>query len=254
MRYLPLERFLTLLEFEAMWFSRLGALQDRFEATAPQGFRAKVIALDALSMQDQELRNRLHAGPWPTMVAAAEHGRGDDGRKMFAVNCWFIGRMESEKMWKEYGAGGKGVAVCSTIQRLSTSFYIYGDYAKVSRVGRVEYVDFANHKLTRPHDILQVSFTKDKSFSDEQEARIVTLFSFHSGCLYSDGTQAGIPGSPVFLPHSKGFFIKCRLQQLIRCVIVGPNTLPDFRMLMKRILSRYGLTIDVEYSQIPSWL
>ncbi len=253
LRYMPLERFFSLLEFEAMWFSRLGALQDKFECTAPQGFRAKVLALDALSMQDEELRNRLHAGPWPQMVATAEHGRNDDGRKMFAVNCWFIGKSESEKMWREYGAGGKGIAIRSTIQQLSTAFHIYGDYAKVSRVGRVEYVDFATHKMERPFDVLDVSFIKDKAYSEEQEARIVTLFSYHAGCLYPDGTQSGVPGAPVFLPQSKGFFIKCRLHRLIRSVIVGPNTPSDFRAVMKRIVSRYGLTIDVEYSQIPCW-
>ena len=36
---------MSLLELGAMWFSRLGALQDRFECTAPQGVRAQVLAL-----------------------------------------------------------------------------------------------------------------------------------------------------------------------------------------------------------------
>jgi len=36
LRYMPLVRFLYLLELEAMWFSRLGALQDEYEGTNPK--------------------------------------------------------------------------------------------------------------------------------------------------------------------------------------------------------------------------
>ena len=43
LRYMPLVRFLYLLELEAMWFSRLGALQDEYEGTNPKGPRALLI-------------------------------------------------------------------------------------------------------------------------------------------------------------------------------------------------------------------
>ena len=46
LRYLTLEKFISLLELEAMWFSRLGALQDKFEGTVPKGARARVLELE----------------------------------------------------------------------------------------------------------------------------------------------------------------------------------------------------------------
>jgi len=127
-RFLPLDRFLAQLEFQAMWFSRLGALQDGFECTTPGGARAFVFNLEA-----------------------------------------------------------------------------------------------------------------------DTEA-VVTLNNYHSGCLNPDGSQ---PYGVVFSPDIKGLYIKCDLKGLIRSVIVGPNSNTNFRMLVKRIIARYGLTIEVEYSQIP---
>lgn len=246
-RYLPLDRFLSLLELEAMWFSRLGALQDKFECTNPQGARAFVLNLENDPVAVEKCKS---VGLWEHMKAVADKGRtGDDGRNMGLVNCWFIGNFESVKMWAEYGDAGKGIAVRSTVKKLATAFHIPGDFGLVSRVGRVEYVDFKSCQL-EVNDLTRVAFIKDKKYETENEVRIVTLNNFHSGCLNPDGSQAGQQGSAVFCPEIKGLFIKCNLTELIRSVIVGPNSPPNFRMLMKRIVARYGLNIDVEYSQI----
>lgn len=250
LRYVPLERFLSLLELEAMWFSCLAALQDKFECTNPLGARAFVLKL----ANDPEAVEKCKAlGLWDIMVATAEHGRsGDEGRCMFVVNCWFVGKQESAKMWKEYGDGGKGVAIRSTVRQLRSAFQIPGDLRLVSRVGRVNYVDFESHDLgARGNDIARVAFIKDKAFAEESEVRVLTLNTLHHGCLYPDGSQAGLPGSAIFCPSIKGFHIKCDLKGLMRSIIVGPNSPPYFRMLIKRIVSRYGLTIGVEYSQVP---
>jgi hypothetical protein len=143
LRYLPLDRFLSLLEFEAMWFSRLGALQDKFECTNPEGPRAFVLKL----AEDPEAVEKCKSlGLWNHMLAAADNFRsGDGGRNMFAVNCWFLGKSESEKMWKEYADSGKGIAIRSTVSRLATALQITGDYRLISKVGRINYVDFKSH-------------------------------------------------------------------------------------------------------------
>lgn len=252
LRYVPLARFLSLLELEAMWFSRLGALQDRFECTDPRGVRARLMAL---AKNPDTQGQPLPFGSWEQLLTLTEQGCcGDDGRKMGAVNCWFLGNSESEKMWKKYGDEGKGIAIRSTVMRLATAFQITGLYAQVSRVGRVEYVDFESHDMgSRGNDLAFAPFIKDNAFSAENEVRIVTLNSFHSGCLYPDGSQAGCPGSQIFCPDIKGFYIKCDLKRLIRSIIVGPNTETNFRELVKRLVGRYRLMVDVEHSKLPAF-
>ncbi|MGA2029747.1 MAG: DUF2971 domain-containing protein, partial [Verrucomicrobiota bacterium] len=194
LRYLPLDRFLSLLELAAMWFSRFGALQDKFECTNPEGARAFVLKL----AEDREAVEKCKSiGLWEHMVATAEHGRtGDDGRNMFVVNCWFIGRLESVDMWKKYGDEGKGIAIRSTVKQLAATFQIPDGYRLVSRVGRIKYVDFKSHKLgDKAPDLTNIAFIKDKTFETENEVRIVTPNNFHSGCLNPDGSQAGYAGS-----------------------------------------------------------
>ncbi|HEY5909217.1 MAG TPA: DUF2971 domain-containing protein [Verrucomicrobiae bacterium] len=249
-RYLTFEKFMSLLELEAMWFSRLGALQDRYECTPPQGVRAKVLGL---------VKNRATAEktlPAPLldyMEQVVEHGRGDDGRRMGAVNCWFLGNDESERMWREYGQEGRGVAIQSTVRRLATSFEITGDYALVSGVGRIKYVDFESYKMKPPdeNNLLRVAFLKDKAYAAEQEIRVVTLNSLHSGCLNLDGTPWS-QGQKVFDPNAAGLYMKCSLQNLITRVVVGPNARPYFLTLVRRLVGRYRLFIPVEPSRLTS--
>ena len=247
-RYLTLEKFISLLELEAMWFSRLGALQDRYECTAPGDARAKVLEL---TKNRDAVEKRLPPGMLDYLLQVVDHGRGNDGRQMGVVNCWFLGQDESERMWKEYGQDGNGLAIRSTVRRLATCFLITGDYALVSAVGRVHYLDFESHDRDPydAHNLLRVAFIKERRYESEQEVRVVTLNSLHSGCLNPDGHPID-DGQPVFDPMSNGLYVKCRLQELIQAVIVGPNAQPHFLRLIKRLVSRYRLFVEVEPSKL----
>jgi len=185
------------------------------------------------------------------MLKVVDQGSEESGRQMGAVNCWFLGQDESERMWNEYGQAGKGIAIRSTVRRLATSFQITGHYAQVSAVGRVHYVDFGSHEVNSydAHNLLRLAFVKDKSYVSEQEVRVVTLNSLHSGCLNPNGHPVG-DRQPVFDPNGKGFYVKCRLQELIQAVIIGPNAQPHFFTLVKRLVSRYRLFVEVEPSKL----
>jgi hypothetical protein len=250
MRDLTFEKFVSLLELEAMWFSRLGALQDKYECTNPQGVRAKVLAL---AKNRETVEKRLPPGMLDYLLKAVDQGRSESGRQMGAVNCWFLGQDESEMMWGEYGQEGKGVAIRSTVRRLASAFQITGDYALVSAVGRIHYVDFESHEMDSydANNLLRVAFIKDKRYASEQEVRVVTLNSLHSGCLNPDGLPV-VDHQPVFDPNGKGFYVKCRLQELVQAIIVGPNAQPHFFTLVKRLVNRYRLFVEVETSKLPA--
>lgn len=145
-----------------------------------------------------------------------------------------------------------GVAIRSTVRRLSTSFQIAGDYALISAVGRIQYVDFESHEMTAydANNLNRVAFVKDKNFELEQEVRVLTMNSLHSGCMNPDGSPFQLGGLGLFDPSRKGFYVKCWLQELIQAVIVGPNAQPHFFTLIKRLVSRYGLIVEVEKSQL----
>ena len=250
LRYMPLARFLSLLELEAMWFSRLGALQDEYEGTNPKGPRAHLMRI-AKECPEFTKQKTPWGATYDQMLAMADNGNsGDVGRKVLLVNCWFNGKTETNEMWKDYGDGGKGIAIRSTVERLATSFQISEPVG--SYVGKVNYVDFETHDLgPRGEDQALVSFLKGKTkFAHENEVRVVTMNFFYPWTLLPDGSQ---PVSAGFGPEIKGLYIKCSLQGLIQSIIVGPNTDWNFHMLMKRIVARFGLTINVEHSKLSQF-
>lgn len=116
-------------------------------------------------------------------------------------------------------------------------------------MGKVSYVDFETHDLgPRGEDQALVSFLKGKTkFAHENEVRIVTMNFFYPWTLLPDGSQ---PVSAGFGPEIKGLYIKCSLRELIQSIVVGPNTDWSFHMLMKRLVARFGLTINVEHSKL----
>lgn len=247
-RYLTLEKFLSLLELEAMWFSRLGALQDKFEGTLPR--KAREASLERYRHVAEEIPEpRLR----PAFLKATDQAV-ETGRNVSAVNCWFLGKEESEEMWQGYGQNGTGVAIRSNVRRLSVAFHITGDFAATTQIGRVRYIDFDLHEIDPDKSDCPTAkaFLKEKSFEWEQEIRVMTLNCLHSGCLNPDGspvTEAQIAHSD---PNRKGIYVKCHLRELVQAVIVGPHAAPHFLTLIKRLVSRYRLFVDVEKSQVLS--
>lgn len=245
MRYLTLEKFLSLLELEAVWFSRLGALQDKFEGTLPRKARELSQADDhriAIEIPEPRLR--------PALLKMTDQGV-ESCRSHTAVNCWFLGTEESEQMWRDYGQAGTGVAVRSTVKRLSASFQIAGDFAATTAIGCVKYVDFDSHEIepTESRRIEGKAFLKIKSVEWEREVRVVTMNILHSGCLNPDGSHVDDAQVAHSDPNRKGFYLKCRLPELVQTVIVGPQAAPHFFTLVKRLVSRYRLFVDVERSK-----
>ena len=238
LRYLTLEKFQSLLELQAVWFSRLGALQDEFEGTIPNGARAKLLALS----KDPEAEKRLGSHLLTHMLNVASNGSSAPARIGVIVTCWFLGHNESEKMWREYGQGGKGVAIRSTVNRLCGSFHITGDYVKISAVGRVQYVNFEAHQMDfrDANHVNRVALIKDKSFEHEQEVRVLTTNSIHSGCLNPSGDI-------IFNPNRSGLYIKCALQNLLQAVVVGPNAQSD---LIEQLITKHRLSFEIEKSQL----
>jgi len=174
-RYLTFEKFISLLKLSAVWFSRLGALQeleDEFEGKLPTKAKYKVLQHHLeweKQVSDLDLKGRLRA------VTDKTINKIGDGT---VVNCWYLGEAEDLKMWNKYVPDGRGVSIRSTIRRLSASLDIRGDYKKLTWLGRVKYVDFDEQDMDirTAIDSAHRAFLKRKEeFDFEKEVRIVTV-------------------------------------------------------------------------------
>ncbi|KPJ62406.1 hypothetical protein AMJ44_15635 [candidate division WOR-1 bacterium DG_54_3] len=245
-RYMSFVKFISLLELKALWFSRLGALEDQFEGTLPKGTRTKMINNSKKwfeTFPDPELQNQL---------LESTDRNVDDGRCTTMVNCWYLGENESSYMWKNYAGDKNGIVIRSTVGRLRRS--LWGD-PKILRIGKVEYIYFETHDMStyHGHQAGKRALLKHVKYQDEKELRVITHNDVTMDCLNPDGTEMSDrqkQGPGRFDPKRPGLYVKVQPHLLIESVFVAPNSSGWFLDLVKRIILRYEIDVPVQFSQI----
>ncbi len=235
-RYLTRRKFESLLRVQAMYFCALGALQDEFEGTLPK------LAFERLHRSHLETANHFPGNEWQFAEMAARQTR--DMRQMTAVNCWYIGTTESNRMWKEYAPEEDSVMITSTVDQIDAGLVV-GDSGS-SLLGQVRYVDFNSFEMPI-HELgnaARVIFLKQKRFDHECELRLSVLNIVAPGRLNPDEspcslTQAGRIGQ--FEPNRKGVFIPCILRTLISAVHLSPLATADSRATVRTLLRQHRL-------------
>jgi len=185
-RYLTFPKFISLMTYRALWFSKLNILQDQFEGTLP-------IATETQMRQYNERSKKVFNTPechqqidnWPKDIVSS-------GGELTVVNCWFLGKNESRDMWTRYVGPNEGVAICSSIRSLQNSV---GAYPEFSLIGRVQYVNFDKHVMSmyEAHQAQELALLKDKQFEFEHEIRIVSMSTKTPWCLNMDGSRDVTP-------------------------------------------------------------
>ena len=162
-RYVDLWKFLSLLEHESLWFSRLDTLGDPYE-----GLPTRPLIDDMWKIPNEipELE-RLHR------AQSASHNTGvfSAGGKTLSVSCWHVNPVESAAMWSLYAPLGEGIAIRTTLENFRRSFtreepIVYG--------GMVRYVDFESYRPTSLN-LLDWATLKRTSFEHEREFRGIVM-------------------------------------------------------------------------------
>lgn len=246
-RYMPLSKFISLLTFQALWFSKLNILQDQYEGMMPK--------------PTKEIMNKLFhemKAPFP----AEQHWQFDEmvsrneqsSRELLLVSCWFLSESESSRMWKEYGGENNAIAIKSTVRQLVENIGVPRD-PHATHIGRVKYIDHSNH-LMRAYDAnqgIERAFLKDtERYSHENELRIATLNVKTRYCVKPDGEpykESEIQGKNMNNFNAPGLYIAIRFQQLVSEIVVSPNSGEWIVLLLRRIMKLNNLNIPVSASR-----
>jgi len=148
--YCQFAEFVSILQRQALWFSRLGCLRDPFEGRSERTYKSRL-------RENSEAHTRKSC-----------------------ANCWTIDHEESELMWYAY-APTFGVVIRSTKSRLKASFMP----PEVDRIviGTVEYgTDWSKAPSSQPY---AAAFKKRRHFQREQELRAVIPYEYE----YKHGTM-----------------------------------------------------------------
>jgi hypothetical protein len=241
-RYTPFSKFISMLTYQALWFSKLNILQDQYEGMMP------LVTKEMMTREHQKYKEFIDpAHHWQFDAMAGRNEQ--DGRELIVANCWFFGETESERMWKEYVGTPEGVAIKSTPKRLSENVLMLGDN-NMNHMGRVRYVDHATHQMIpyEANQAIERAFIKDKQFEHEQELRLATMSLKRGYCVRMDGvpyTKEEVEGKNMNNFENPGLYIGIKIDTLFTEVVVAKSA-PDWLFsLVKRIIDLYGINVPV---------
>jgi hypothetical protein len=111
-RYLTFSKYISLITYRALWFSKLNIFTDRYEGAMPT-------VADAGMLAEHQKLTRLLDPSMHEQIDDMNKKNVEDGRELIVTNCWFISEFESERMWEQYAKGPEGIAIKSSIRLLS---------------------------------------------------------------------------------------------------------------------------------------
>ena len=201
-RYMDFTKFVSLLERDALFFSRPDLLGDPFEGSLSP-------VTSAAFPQD------LKAGP----IRVQDIDFRQVGR-IARVNCWHLGEFESEAMWRLYAREREGVAIKTVFTRFKDAFV--GEEEVVASM--VRYRDYRTESIPYGNFLFPL-LHKRISFQHEREVR--ALFLRHPE---KDG-----PDDP------RGCYCKVDLTKLVGEIVVAPFAEDWFGDLVRSLAERRGI-------------
>lgn len=195
-RYLKVSRFTWTLENSKLYFAASTQFTDRFEGAAavlPPDFPVDPRYEQMDSMERAYFK-------W---------------RHLFKISCWHRAEYESNAMWRLYAEESKGVAICSTADRMRAGIKPYylknPDYPEILWAGAVKYHDFLKVRL--PSSGKERYFNKHQAFAWEREFRLL-ISMMEADEFGVDVTKEGIE-------------VTVDLDLLIQHIMLGPELSKD---------------------------
>jgi hypothetical protein len=220
-RYFDLPKFQSLVERRALYFASAREFKDRFEGSIPRSWAAR-------------LRENM-----PELMIAHSSKAFEELRRLTKISCWHMNEGESAAMWSLYVREKRGIAVQTTVDRLTSALQPYRiepHYAEERLwAGPVRYIDYRTEQMQGSLGLGRF-FHKRRSFAHEQEFRAVLQLHL--------AEEFG-----VRVPE-KGVFVPVDLPRLCEAIHLAPETDDEFRHAIETLIIRAGLSIPVFQSEM----
>ena len=178
-RYLDLAKFIWLLENQKLYLASIDSLNDPHEGSTPK-LQAALVDQQILAVHryqllrkfGDDLGSKKFQTEMPRFIEQnhQRHINNQKVRRELYVNCWYLGNMESEAMWRLYCPGNNGVAIQTSYSKLVESIA----HDPELYIGRVTYIDYDSQEFPLDNIFYPVMH-KRISFAHEQEVRIVKI-------------------------------------------------------------------------------
>ncbi|MEK4247508.1 DUF2971 domain-containing protein [Psychrobacillus sp. FSL K6-2684] len=211
-KFMDINKFRFLVENKALFFAKPSAFIDPLEG----------------SYSNWDIKN-FEEEKFPEVTSRAEMKKIQE---YSAISCWHMNEYESAGMWDLYLNSEDGVAIKTNYKGLLNSIK---DLRYKIFAGRLQYINF--HKEMTSVNIFDTLFYKRKSFSHENELRLMVVASrIDEWLLESIFEKEDVPTeewqermdkleeqSYEFF-NEKGTVVSCEIDQLIQNVYVSPRS------------------------------
>lgn len=221
-RYMEFAKFVAMLEYSGLFFSRINRLGDPYEGALSRP-SAEMLAEQATD----------HIMRWR-----------EGSLKYVVVSCWHMNHHESAGMWKLYSNCDNAIAIRSTYAALRACLDEH------VQVGVVKYLDYAQDRMPHENNILDAIMHKRKSYEHERELRAVNWIA--PGDVMRPREEDTGMHTPSLLPEppEHGVWQTLDLNLLIDRIYTAPMADHWLEELVQRLCDRYGVVKEIERSRI----
>jgi hypothetical protein len=172
-RYMDFAKFVSMLEYQGIFFTRSDCLGDPFEGSFTQvNAAARATYYNQLGLSQDSIKASSDFAKWIRMWTF--------------VTCWHMNEHESAAMWKLYAEVDGSIAIQTTFRKLEKAIVKRKVKKQVvskntryldlfgSSIGVVRYIDYEKERISEGN-VYYPFFHKRKSFQHEHEVR--ALFS-----------------------------------------------------------------------------
>lgn len=160
-------------------------------------------------------------------------------KRLTKISCWHRAAYESDAMWKLYAGESKGIAICTTPDRIRAAFKPFRlkpEYGVEDLWGGpVEYVDLTQVRM-RGVAMLDRFFFKHRAFEWEREYRLAISVRM--------AEEFGVQ-----VPEN-GIFVDVDLSALIERIVLGSTTTEAERATVVQHVAAAGLGDRLELSTL----
>lgn len=219
-KYFRPERFISTLSDSKIYFASANQFDDPFEG--------------AVAVQSPPLQT----DPRCSEMEATEEAFFQL-KRLTKISCWHRAEYESDAMWKLYAGVHKGIAICTTPDRMRKAFKPFRlkpEYGiEELWAGPVNYVDLT-HVRMKGAGMLDRFFSKHRAFEWEREFRLA--ISLREAEEFA-----------VLVP-SDGITVEVDLKILIERIVLGSTTTDKEREIISDHVAHIGLNDRLEISSL----
>ncbi|KZM41409.1 hypothetical protein OA90_27390 [Labrenzia sp. OB1] len=219
-KYFKPERFISTLSEGYIYFASANQFEDPFEGA---------VAVQQPPQQTDPRYSEMET----TEQAFFEL------KRLTKVSCWHRADYESDAMWKLYAGEHKGVAICTTPDRMRKAFKPYRlkpEYGVEDLwAGPVDYVDLTQVRM-KGASMLGRFFFKHRAFEWEREFRLAISLRM------AEEFAVSVPPG--------GIFVGVDLDILIARIVLGSTITGEERDIISDHVAQAGLKDRLELSSL----